>query len=774
MPSPRLRQLFAIVVLSIASLAVAVSALARAHSGASDRVTNHATRASHGGHRRPGRHRARVKPAVSWTTPKASGRVSGQLDERAQNCVVSARARSGIHYVRFFRDGAVLNTQRDAPYSCVWNTTHAAEGSSHTLKAVARDMHGRRAWTAVKVTVHNAPRADTNPPGTTITAGPSGTIPASDASFSFGSSETGSSFQCSLDGGSWASCSSPKAYGGLADGAHEFQVRATDAAGNTDDTPAGRRFTVDTSPPTVSWTQPTAGASVSGQLNEDRHNCVVSTSSSSAIDHVDFYLDGALLNTQRDAPYSCLWDTTTAAEGSSHTLEAVAYDTSGKSASASVGVTVTNAPPPDTTAPQTAITAGPSGTITTSSASFSFGSSETGSSFQCSLDGGPWASCSSPKAYGGLADGPHTFQVRATDAVGNTDATPASRTFTVDTTSPPDATPPDTTITAGPTGTITTSSATFSFSASEAGSSFQCSLDGGPWASCASPKAYNSLSDGSHTFGVRATDSANNTDSTPATRSFTVDRGGGSGGSGYPSLPEVDWDGGFDPGCQLVGSGPGAWDANETNGGETNTLGSTTLERNMVGEGECGAKFTNAASGDQTRSELQRSSTGADPEFTYEMLVRVPSAQTFPKGASISQTKQEKSGGRGCYNGGWGITDGTGATGGGLQYRTVFACTSPQGNGQQTFAAGILPRDQWFALRVHEKFSSDPQVGFLQAWVDADGLGPGTYVEVIPKTHVDNVTGRTVRLRIGQYRQGTDHTTTVYIDGMHLDCDANC
>jgi hypothetical protein len=683
MPSPRLRQLFAIVVLSIASLAIAVSALARAHSGASDRVTNHATRASHGGHRRPGRHRARVKPAVSWTTPKASGRVSGQLDERAQNCVVSARARSGIHYVRFFRDGAVLNTQRDAPYSCVWNTTHAAEGSSHTLKAVARDMHGRRAWTAVKVTVHNAPRADTNPPGTTITAGPSGTIPASDASFSFGSSETGSSFQCSLDGGSWASCSSPKAYGGLADGAHEFQVRATDAAGNTDDTPAGRRFTVDTSPPTVSWTQPTAGASVSGQLNEDRHNCVVSTSSSSAIDHVDFYLDGALLNTQRDAPYSCLWDTTTAAEGSSHTLEAVAYDTSGKSASASVGVTVTNAPPPDTTAPQTAITAGPSGTITTSSASFSFGSSETGSSFQCSLDGGPWASC-------------------------------------------------------------------------------------------ASPKAYNSLSDGSHTFGVRATDSANNTDSTPATRSFTVDRGGGSGGSGYPSLPEVDWDGGFDPGCQLVGSGPGAWDANETNGGETNTLGSTTLERNMVGEGECGAKFTNAASGDQTRSELQRSSTGADPEFTYEMLVRVPSAQTFPKGASISQTKQEKSGGRGCYNGGWGITDGTGATGGGLQYRTVFACTSPQGNGQQTFAAGILPRDQWFALRVHEKFSSDPQVGFLQAWVDADGLGPGTYVEVIPKTHVDNVTGRTVRLRIGQYRQGTDHTTTVYIDGMHLDCDANC
>jgi hypothetical protein len=250
--------------------------------------------------------------------------------------------------------------------------------------------------------------------------------------------------------------------------------------------------------------------------------------------------------------------------------------------------------------------------------------------------------------------------------------------------------------------------------------------------------------------------------------------GGGGGGAGYPSLARIDWNGGFDAGCQLVGSAPGAWDVNETNGGETNTLGSTTLERTVVGEGVCGAKFVNSASSDQTRSELQRSSTGADPEFTYEMLVRVPSGQTFPKGVSISQTKQEKSGGSGCYNGGWGITDGTGATGGGLQYRTVFACTSPQSNGQHIFAAGTLPRDRWFALKVHEKFSNDPQVGFVQAWIDDDGPGPGSYLETVPKTHVDNEWGQHVKLRIGQYRQGTDHATTVYIDGVRLECEAHC
>jgi Polysaccharide lyase/Bacterial Ig domain len=780
MPVTRPPRPLAIVILIVVSLAIAVTALAKVHRSATPHVQSqltsvHHSRVHHRHHHR--RHHRRYRrarppsPAVSWATPKNGGDVSGQLDERARNCVASARSRFGVDHVSFYLDGRLLNTQRSAPYSCVWDTNHATDGSSHTLRAVVRGERGGRASASVRITVHNV---DSNPPQTRITAGPSGTITTSSASFSFRSSEAGSSFDCSLDGGSWSSCSSPKAYSGLADGAHAFRVRATDVAANTDATPASRSFTVDTSPPTVSWTTPTDGGTVSGQLNEGAHNCVVSTSASSGIDHVSFYLDDALLNTQRDAPYSCVWDTTTAADGSSHTLEAVAYDTSGNSASASASVTVSNALPPDTTAPQTTITAGPSGTITTSSASFSFNSSEAGSSFDCSLDGGSWSSCSSPKAYSGLADGGHTFQVRATDTADNTDATAASRSFTVDTTSPPDTTAPDTTITAGPSGTITTSSASFSFNSSEAGSSFDCSLDGGSWSSCSSPKAYSGLADGGHTFQVRATDIADNTDATAASRSFTVATGGGGGGAGYPSLARVDWNGSFDSGCQLVGSAPGAWDVNETNGGETNTLGSTTLERNMVGEGQCGAKFVNSASSDQTRSELQRSSTGADPEFTYEMLVRVPSGQTFPKGVSISQTKQEKSGGRGCYNGGWGITDGTGATGGGLQYRTVFACTSPQSNGQHIFAAGTLPRDRWFALKVHEKFSNDPQVGFVQAWIDDDGPGPGSYLETVPKTHVDNEWGQHVKLRIGQYRQGTDHATTVYIDGVHLECEAHC
>jgi hypothetical protein len=110
--------------------------------------------------------------------------------------------------------------------------------------------------------------------------------------------------------------------------------------------------------------------------------------------------------------------------------------------------------------------------------------------------------------------------VRATDAAANTDATPATRTWTVNV-PPPDTTPPDTTISSGPSGTVTSSSASFGFTSTETGS-FQCRLDAGAWGSCTSPKAYSGLGNGSHTFDVRASDAAANTDATPASRTWTV------------------------------------------------------------------------------------------------------------------------------------------------------------------------------------------------------------------------------------------------------------
>ncbi|HEX6596632.1 MAG TPA: FG-GAP-like repeat-containing protein [Acidimicrobiales bacterium] len=89
---------------------------------------------------------------------------------------------------------------------------------------------------------------------------------------------------------------------------------------------------------------------------------------------------------------------------------------------------------------------------------------------------------------------------------------------------PPDTTPPETTISEGPSGTVSSATVTFSFSADEAQSTFACALDGQAYQPCASPTTYSELADGSHTFRVRATDPAGNTDPTPATRTFTTER----------------------------------------------------------------------------------------------------------------------------------------------------------------------------------------------------------------------------------------------------------
>jgi hypothetical protein len=85
---------------------------------------------------------------------------------------------------------------------------------------------------------------------------------------------------------------------------------------------------------------------------------------------------------------------------------------------------------PDTTRPDTVIDSGPTGSVTDTSATFSFSASEP-SSFQCSLDGAAFAPCTSPTTYPNLAATPHSFRVAATDGSYNVDASPAEQNWTV-------------------------------------------------------------------------------------------------------------------------------------------------------------------------------------------------------------------------------------------------------------------------------------------------------------------------------------------------------
>jgi hypothetical protein len=109
----------------------------------------------------------------------------------------------------------------------------------------------------------NAPAAltfdSTAPPSPTITSSPENPTTATSASFSFTDSESGVSFGCRLDGGSYSECPSPISYSGLADGSHTFDVRAVDAAGNQS-APTSYTWTIDASGPTATITFPVAGS----------------------------------------------------------------------------------------------------------------------------------------------------------------------------------------------------------------------------------------------------------------------------------------------------------------------------------------------------------------------------------------------------------------------------------------------------------------------------------------------------------------------------------
>lgn len=100
------------------------------------------------------------------------------------------------------------------------------------------------------------PPTDTTPPDTRLLEPlPSALSGDANPSFSFRSSETGSTYECKMDGNAFQPCTAPKRYFLLSDGQHTFQVRAKDASGNVDETPAQHTWTVDSKDPEVTFTQ---------------------------------------------------------------------------------------------------------------------------------------------------------------------------------------------------------------------------------------------------------------------------------------------------------------------------------------------------------------------------------------------------------------------------------------------------------------------------------------------------------------------------------------
>ena len=119
--------------------------------------------------------------------------------------------------------------------------------------------------------------------------------------------------------------------------------------------------------------------------------------------------------------------------------------------------------------------------------------------FECSLDGLPYNGCQSPEEYNDLLHGPHELLVRAIDLEGNVDITPARYTWEV-------VLPPVVTILTGPDEVVESTSATFTWTSTVPGSTYQCWLDGAIVdTDCSSPVTHDGFAGGDHLFAVLAT-----------------------------------------------------------------------------------------------------------------------------------------------------------------------------------------------------------------------------------------------------------------------------
>jgi large repetitive protein len=334
---------------------------------------------------------------------------------------------------------------------------------------------------------------DTVGPTTTIDVKPADPVSDTTPTFAF-TSEPGSRFACKLDTGAFVDCSSPTGYPPLLEGSHTFAVRATDPLGNTGPE-ASYTWTIDTLAPAA----PVITDKPSNLSKNTSPSFSFTTSGSGTFCRLDAAAPAPCAS---PISYSSLPD-------GPHTFGVKAIDLAGN-ASDETSYTWTI----ETRAPTAALISAPAGLSSNSAATFGFTADEP-SSFECMLDGRGFEQCSSPATYHGLGDGQHAFSVRARDAVGNF-SPPVSHSWTIDTTAP------ETTLTAAPKSVTTAISATFAFSGSENGT-FECRLDGAPFALCGSPKSYGGLGKGDHRFEVRAIDAAGNADATPALHAWKIE-----------------------------------------------------------------------------------------------------------------------------------------------------------------------------------------------------------------------------------------------------------
>lgn len=277
-------------------------------------------------------------PTISILAPASGGSLFGSV-------LVSASASDnvGVAGVRFMLDDQPFGAEiAAAPYQQAWMTASVPNGS-HVLTALARDAAGNESSSVVTVTVANDSAAPTvaltNPPaGATLSGTVTVTAAASDDLEVFG-------VRFTVDGVPLGGEDTVAPYEvtwtttGAANGPHVVAAVARDAAGHETSASAAVTVANDTTPPTITLTNPADGATLGGETM-----LLASASDDVGVVGVRFKIDGALVGIDTVAPYELLWNTLDATNGT-HVVTAVALDGASHETTTSTEVTVLNGTP---------------------------------------------------------------------------------------------------------------------------------------------------------------------------------------------------------------------------------------------------------------------------------------------------------------------------------------------------------------------------------------------------------------------------------------------
>lgn len=406
---------------------------------------------------------------------------------------------SGVGVVRCNADGA---------WSSACNSTtkiHTLPEGAHHIRIEATDRAGNKSEPLEDSFV-----IDLTKPTVRFVQTPPAVTSDSNSKFAFSGEDALSGvdkYECSANGAAFAACVSPVTRN-LPEGINNFAVRVYDRAGNVSD-PAVYQWEIDKTVPTVRITKgpnPFTNNPVAQFEFEGNDGARVITKFECRI------------GTAAWASCSSPHNTASLPDGE-HKFEVRGFDNANNASSPASYTWVI-----DTVKPVVTLTSKPPAKGRDKNATFIYTATDDRSGVDVVMchQGGSFATCANPKTFTNLPDGNHTFQIYARDRAGNQSAT-VQYTYRVDTTKP------IVQITSGPDVLTRSSTAPFTFTATDPNGGtiarIECQIDGGGYTDCTSPKTYLNVQDGSHLFQVRATDDVGNV-SDVKSYSWTVDSTG--------------------------------------------------------------------------------------------------------------------------------------------------------------------------------------------------------------------------------------------------------